>query len=141
MKLKSDLITAEGSQSLFENLWIHSSLFQSFPKSQILELAEFFKILSFEPGTYLIRKDEPIEWFGIICEGSAVLLGETNNALGKFELGDMISYAEISGIEKSGKHINDILGLSRGFIAIISLTDLKVMKTRKPSIVFFEKIL
>ncbi len=133
MKLKTD-IASEGAQAAFETMWHNSPLLQEFRRQQVQELADSFKVISFDSGVPLTKHDEPIEWFGIIAEGKAVVRRD-DVVLGRLETGDVIGYMELSGVDKVGKHEFDINALTRGYIAVITLTDLKVLRAKRPALV------
>ena len=139
MKLQADL-SSEGAKALFESIWQSTPLMQIIPKPQFAELSSAFKVVSFVPGTHLIKKGEIPEWLGIIMDGSAVIQTDTRN-FGKLGIGDMIGFVEISGLETEVPYEYDIISFTYGYIAVISLNDAKLLRKKQPTLVIYFKII
>jgi hypothetical protein len=82
----------------------------------------------------IIEKGESAEWLGIIADGSiATQRGEKE--IGKLSVGEMIGFIEASGLNKEAPFEYDMIALTYGYIALITLTDLKLFKKKRPSFV------
>jgi len=138
MKLKSDL-SVEGAKALFESVWQVTPLMQILPKSHFAELSTIFKVVSFSPGTVIIEKGENAEWLGIITDGS-ITIQRGEDQVGKLSVGEMIGFTEVSGLEKEVIFEYDMIALTYGYIAFVTLTDLKLFKKKRPTLVLFHII-
>lgn len=135
MKLKSDL-SAEGAKALFESVWQVAPLMQTMSRAHFAELSLIFKVLSFTPGTVIIERGETAEWLGIVADGSAAAQ-RSDKEIGKLSVGAMIGFVEASDLEKGAPFEYDVIALSYGYMAIITLTDLKIYKNKRPTLVLF----
>ncbi len=129
-----DTQSKENKKKAFEVLWSGFPLFRNFTLTQLGEISEQFKILPFAAGTELVQKGEPVEWLGIILSGTAAAKSKD----GTFEIltaGDMIGAMGTCGLHGNEEHKFGITGTANGFVAVITIMELKAVMRTKSTIV------
>ena len=90
-----------------------------------------FKFLHFKKGDEITKKDDAVDFYGIICHGSAFIQWEYAN-MKTLGLGDMIGQMSISDFNSREKHTATIIAATDGIIAIIAFGELKMEVRKSP---------
>ena len=135
MKLKSELGLPQ-SKRIFTILHSETDVFDELTNREAMELLEAFKILSFQRGNNLTRKEEPVEFFGIIMSGRCILTVEEKK-IGALGIGDMIGYLSLTGFDGNDTHQFTVTALNDGYLALITDTELKILCRKTPLLVLY----
>ncbi|EAS00560.3 cyclic nucleotide-binding domain protein (macronuclear) [Tetrahymena thermophila SB210] len=134
IKLLNDLDIKNGKKAL-EVLKNNTRIFQNWNVQELSDLSEYMRFISFTKSTPLAKKNESVDYFGIIISGRALISSE-GKVFGYLETGDMIGYLNFAKIQNTQTHFFDINGEKEGFIAAIRIEDYKTMSKKSPKIAF-----
>lgn len=88
MRLITDL-DANQAKRIFEILYEDTTIFQGFAATEVEAISQVFKFLHVKKGDEICKKDDYIDFFGIICHGSAFITFEYAN-MKTLTIGNMI---------------------------------------------------
>ena len=131
MRLTSD-IEATQVKKILEILRDETELLSSFTAADLESVSQVLKILSFKDNEDLCREGEPIDYFGIICHGTANVIFK-HNAVKKLSVGDTIGQcftAEFTTTQN--KHLYTITTKTSGLIAVLPLGEVKSEIRKNP---------
>ena len=88
-------------------------------------------MLCFCRGDEIVKKDEEVEFVGIIVHGGCYICHEYKN-LKTLQIGDMIGLMYAAEFTQRNTHPYTVQALTTGIIAIIALSDIKAEIRRNP---------
>ena len=131
-----DLQTDDNKKKTFETFWNNFAFFRTFNLSQLSEISKEFKVVSFKTGTNIIQQGDPVEWMGVILLGTMV--GKRGEQV--FEIlnpGEIIGHMGICEFPNNNRYKFSITATTNGYIAILTLQDIKAISYIRPNIVLY----
>jgi CRP-like cAMP-binding protein len=86
-------------------------------------------------GEEIVRAGEPVDFFGILIQGSAFVLIEHRN-MKTLKIGDMIGHMVASDFTSKENHPATVVATIDGLIAVLPFGELKGELRRAPDAVF-----
>jgi CRP-like cAMP-binding protein len=86
-------------------------------------------------GEEIVRAGEPIEFVGIIVQGSAFVIIDHKN-MKDIKLGDMLGHMYAADLCERDTHLATVIASSDGMIAVLPFNDIKVELRRCPEGLF-----
>ena len=130
MRLAAD-IDASQAKRIFEILYEDSDLFAGFSVAEVDSISQVFKFLSFRKGEEICKKDDYIDFFGIICHGSAFITFEYAN-MKTLGIGSMIGQMNTADFTTRERHLATIVAENDGVIATLPFGELKTEVRKSP---------
>lgn len=130
MRLATD-IDANQAKRIFEILYEDTDIFQGFSLADIDGMSQVMKFLSFRKGEEICKKGDYIDFFGIICHGSAFIEFEYKN-LKTFGIGSMIGQMNTADFTTRELHLATIVAAADGIIAVLPFGELKTEVRKSP---------
>ena len=130
MRLVAD-IDANQAKRIFEIIYEDTDLFQGFSAHEVEAISQVFKFLSFRKGEEICKKDDYIDFFGIICHGSAFIEFQYAN-MKTLGIGHMIGQMNTADLTTREKHLCTIVAAVDGIIAILPFGELKMEVRKNP---------
>ena len=130
MRLAAD-IDANQAKRIFEILYEDTDLFTGFSTQDVDAMSQVFKFLTFRKGEEICKKDDYIDFFGIICHGSAFIEHEYKN-LKSFGIGSMIGQMVTADFSTKEFHSATIVAENDGIIAVLAFGELKTEVRKSP---------
>lgn len=91
--------------------------------------------LAYCRGEEIVKAGEPVDFLGILIQGSAFILIEHKN-MKVLKLGDMIGHMVASDFTTKDVHLATIVASIDGIIAVLPFGELKAELRRAPEAVF-----
>ena len=130
MRLQAD-IDANQSKRIFEIIYEETQLFAGYSAAEIDAISTVFKFLSFRKGEEICKKDDYIDFFGIICHGSAFITFEYAS-LKTLGVGDMIGQMIAADFTTRERHTATIVAAVDGVIAVLPFGEMKMEVRKNP---------
>ena len=130
MRLISDIDAAQAKR-IFDILYEETAIFRGFALSEVEAMSGVFKFLSFKKGDEIVKKDDWVDFLGIIVHGSAFITFEYAN-LKELRIGSFIGQMNAADFSTREKHLATITAKTDGIIAIIAMGELKMEVRKNP---------
>ncbi len=129
-----DELTKENKRKAFEILWTSYPIFQTLTLQQFYETSDYFKVVSYSPGSTIVRAGDPVECLGLVLSGT-IAVRTKDSTVGTLGTGDMFGYMGLCNFRGNPQHRFALLSTTNGYLALISSRELQILLHSQPLVV------
>lgn len=117
---------------MLELLHQNTNIFLRWAQSELVGLAEIVRCFSFNKSSVLARKEEPVDYFGLVVSGLAVAIHD-DCIIADLPCLEMIGYMALLNLAGTHYHFFDVMGETDGVLLTLRLEEAKELQLKHPS--------
>lgn len=117
---------------MLELLHQNTNMFLRWSQAELVGLAELTRFFSFNKSTTLARKEEPVDFFGLVVSGTAVAIHD-DSIVSDLPCLEMVGYMALMNLAGTHYHFFDVMGQTDGVLLTLRLEEAKELQLKHPS--------
>lgn len=117
---------------MLELLQQNTNLLLRWSQAELAGLAEVARFFSFNKSSVLARREEPVDYFGLVVSGLAVAIHD-DAIIADLPCLEMIGYMALLDLPGAHYHFFDVMGESDGVLLTLRLEEAKELQLKHPT--------